>query len=69
MNMERHNLYVLILIHIKESPSSFVGHTVPKTESQRLSNLHFIGWIYVLDSSEKQKTSKPVKLKVCAIQI
>ena len=28
-----------------------------------------IGWIYLLDSSEKQKTSKPVKLEVCAIQI
>ena len=27
------------------------------------------GWIYVLDSSEKQKTSKPVKFEVCAIQI
>ena len=42
---------------------------IPKIESQCFSNLHFIGCIYVLDSREKQKTSKPVKLEVCAIQI
>ena len=56
-------------LYILESPNSFVGQTVPKTESQRFSNLHFIGRIYVLDSSENQKTSKPVKLEVYAIQI
>ena len=30
------------------------------------NNKNNIGWIYILDSSEKQKTSKPVKLEVCA---
>ena len=33
------------------------------------NNKNNIGRIYILDSSEKQKTSKPVKLEVCAIQI
>ena len=51
-----------VLVHVKESPSS-----LKSTFWQ--SSLNFIGWIYVLDSSEKQKTSKPVKLEVYAIQI
>ena len=33
------------------------------------NNKNNIGWIFILDSNEKQKTSKPVKLEVCAIQI
>ena len=51
-----------------QAMSLYILKSLQAALSQRFSNLCFIGWIYVLVSSEKQKTSKPVKLEVYAIQ-